>query len=176
MRQIFYILNIVIRNQRPNFNNPDGSFNKDAWIDFMNTAIQSIPYINTWTGHTVGLVNQQSKVIDWSSSFCTRKRINQTLPSIKKYQSFEIWDSEIGWTKPNGNPIDYIESYDFETTKIKLFKVYDTGFGSGQNIKFLVIYPDKTWRYLGFWEYAQYGLKKYIPFKVQDQLKKLGVL
>ena len=40
-----------------NFSNSDGSFNKDLWLDFMNTSIQSIPYINSWKAHTVKLVN-----------------------------------------------------------------------------------------------------------------------
>lgn len=153
-----------------NFNNPDGSFNRDKWLDFMNTSIQSIPYINTWTGHTVGLVNKQTKEISWSGSSCNRdKFISSSQTNSIKYEKWDInngWEMSIALSNFIKNPTD----------KIEIFKVYDVAFGSGQNIKFVVVYPNGQWRFLGYWEYAQYGFKKYIPYKIQEQLKKLGVL
>ena len=46
----------------PNFNNPDGSFNRDKWLDFMNTSIQSIPKINSWVGGGDFLDSKTNKI------------------------------------------------------------------------------------------------------------------
>ena len=51
-----------------NFNNADGSFNRDKWLDFMNTSIQSIPYFNAISGSTSKIVNQQSKKVQWAGA------------------------------------------------------------------------------------------------------------
>ena len=203
MRQIFYILNIVIRNQRPNFNNPDGSFNKDAWIDFMNTAIQSIPYINSWKADTVHIQynaggKDNKNKIRFAPSSCIVEKGDKTYKSTHSinglpvpndnYFSASRWDREKGWVHfPNRisnyisdtNQLDdeklddnYIKNYGFEAKnkgQIELFALDKQG-----NLvsNFVVVYPDRTWRYLGYWEYASLGLKKYIPFKIKKNLEK----
>ena len=60
-----------------NFNNPDGSFNRDKWLDFMNTKIDNIGFYSAWTGHTVKIVNQQSKYIDFYGACICRERMNK---------------------------------------------------------------------------------------------------
>ena len=155
-----------------NFNNADGSFNRDKWLDFMNTSIQSIPYINTWDGHTVGLVNEHTKVINWSPSYDNTAH-NEHLPYVIFDDVYKIWDKTKGWVDSFTTPTQLLKNND-ELTENVLYLINPQNWQKGARV--CVIYPDRTWRYLGFWEYAQYGLKKYIPFKVQDQLKKLGVL
>ena len=147
-----------------NFNNIDGSFNRDKWLDFMNTSIQSIPYFNAISGSTSKIVNQQSKKIQWAGSSCNRDKFLS-----KSNSNYEKWDSENGW-ELSMSPSNYINN---PTDKIEIFKVNLTFDGGAE---FLVVYPNGQWRFLGYWEYAQYGFKKYIPTKIQDQLKKLGVL
>tara|TARA_B100001939_G_scaffold333990_1_gene334531 strand:+ start:700 stop:1188 length:489 start_codon:yes stop_codon:yes gene_type:complete len=155
-----------------NFNNPDGSFNRDKWLDFMHTSIQSIPKINSWVGGK-DFIDSKTNKIKFNLSSCQADNIAIRMPN-NLYEYF----GDKGWTA-GIQPEPYIFTDDeysmgtMTTDKNMLFRlanVYSWGY------TFLVVYPDRTWRYLGFWEYAQYGLKKYIPFKVQDQLKKLGVL
>jgi hypothetical protein len=62
-----------------------------------------------------------------------------------------------------------------EVDKVTLFKVLPIKWGPYVNYKFLVLYPNKEWRFLGLWEFDSYGLKKYVPYAIQAQLKKLGV-
>ena len=153
-----------------NFNNPDGSFNRDKWLDFMHTSIQSIPKINSWVGGS-DLVDTKTNKINFNLSSCQADNIAIRMPN-NLYEYF----GDNGWTAGiQPEPYVFTEGqYGKMTTDrnmlFRLPNVYTWGY------TFLVVYPDRTWRYLGFWEYAQYGLKKYIPFKVQDQLKKLGVL
>tara|TARA_R100000742_G_C4198988_1_gene28683 strand:+ start:32 stop:505 length:474 start_codon:yes stop_codon:yes gene_type:complete len=147
-----------------NFNNPDGSFNRDKWLDFMNTSIQSIPYFNAITGGTSKIVNQQSKKVQWAGSSCNRDNFVTRAKTV-----YEKWDSEEGWSLVF-SPRDYIDN---PTDKIEIFKVYLT-FESGA--EFIVVYPNGEWRFLGYWEYAQYGFKKYIPQKIQTYLKRDGLL
>ena len=53
--------------------------------------------------------------------------------------------------------------------------LYRVGVNDGVN--FVVYIPEhNSIRTLGFWEYAGLGLKKYLNYKVKDQLEKLGVL
>jgi hypothetical protein len=201
MRQIFFNLNIVIRTQRPNFNNPDGSFNRDAWIDFMNNAIQSIPYINSWNADTVhiqfnaGGKDNKNRIMFAPSSCIVEKmeynsahKINGLPVPMDNYHFVSVWDSEKGWTYfPNrlANYIsdtdqlsneklddDYIKNYGFEARnkgQIQLFAL-DKQHNMVRN--FVVVYPDRTWRYLGKWEYASLGLKKFIPYKIKKNLEK----
>ena len=154
----------MIRTQRPNFNNPDGSFNRSAWLDFMNTSIQSIPYFNAISGSTSKIVNQQTKKVQWAGSSCNRDKFLS-----KANKSYEKWDSNNGW-EHSMSPSNYISN---PTDKIEIFKVNLTFDGGAE---FLVVYPNGQWRFLGYWEYAQYGLKKYIPTKIQNYLKRDGLL
>ena len=156
-----------------NFKNADGSFNRDKWLDFMNTSIKSIPYINSWTGHTVGLVNQLSKEIDWSPSSCKSLKTNNNAPYWNRNDLYQVFDNKRGWVNTHVSPAEIVRGND-ELTENVLYVINPDNWQKGAKV--CVIYPDRTWRYLGFWEYAQYGLKKYIPFKIQDQLKKLDVL
>jgi len=188
-----------------NFSNSDGSFNKDLWLDFMNTAIQSIPYINSWTANTVhiqfnaGGKDNKNKISFATSSCTVKKRENNSIfllnniyvPTDNNFTT-QRWDSEKGWIHfPNrlANYIsdtrqsddeklddDYIKNYGFEAKnkgQIELFALDKQG---ALVTDFVVVYPDRTWRYLGKWEYASLGLKKYIPAKIQKQLIQLGVL
>jgi len=147
-----------------NFNNADGSFNRDKWLDFMNTKIQSIGFYSAWTGHTAKIVNQQTKKISWADSSCN---IGKFVSKAPRHTVYYKWNINEGWTH-SVSPSKYINN---PTDKIEIFKE-----SADFHTHFVVVYPNGQWRYLGYWEYAQYGLKKYIPFKVQDQLKKLGVL
>ena len=147
-----------------NFNNIDGSFNRDKWLDFMNTSIQSIPYFNAISGSTSKIVNQQSKKIQWAGSSCNRDKFLS-----KSNSNYEKWDSENGW-ELSMSPSNYINN---PTDKIEIFKVNLTFDGGAE---FLVVYPNGQWRFLGYWEYAQYGFKKYIPTKIQEYLKRDGLL
>jgi len=156
-----------------NFNNSDGSFNKDLWLDFMNTSIQSIPYINSWKANTVGLVNQQSKEIDWSPSSCKSLETNNFAPYCNRNHQFQVFDKTRGWVNTHELPSDVVTNNEKLTENV-LYLINPSDWQKGAKV--CVIYPDKTWRYLGFWEYSQYGLKKYIPNKIKEQLVKLGVL
>jgi len=147
-----------------NFNNIDGSFNRDKWLDFMNTSIQSIPYFNAISGSTSKIVNQQSKKIQWAGSSCNRDKFLS-----KSNSNYEKWDSENGW-ELSMSPSNYINN---PTDKIEIFKVNLTFDGGAE---FLVVYPNGQWRFLGYWEYAQYGFKKYIPTRIQEYLKRNGLL
>ena len=147
-----------------NFNNPDGSFNRDKWLDFMNTSIQSIPYFNAISGSTSKIVNQQSKKVQWSGSSCNRDKFLS-----KSNSNYEKWDSVNGW-EFTSSPRNYIDN---PTGKIEIFKIHLT-FEYGA--EFLVVYPNGQWRFLGYWEYAQYGFKKYIPKTIQGYLKRDGLL
>lgn len=147
-----------------NFNNPDGSFNRDKWLDFMNTAIQSIPYFNAISGSTSKIVNQQSKKVQWAGSSCNRDKFLS-----KANSNYEKWDSVNGW-ELSSSPRNYIDN---PSEKIEIFKVHLTFEGGAE---FIVVYPNGQWRFLGYWEYAQYGFKKYIPTKVQGYLKRDGLL
>ena len=155
-----------------NFKNSDGTFNRQKWLDFMNTSIQSIPYINSWTGHTVDLVNQHTKVIDWRPSSC-RSHNENNAPYWNRNDSYKVFDKNRGWVGTHYSPAEVVKGNE-QLTENVLYLINPSNWQKGTKV--CVIYTDKTWRYLGFWEYAQYGLKKYIPLKVQDQLKKLGVL
>ena len=147
-----------------NFNNLDGSFNRDKWLDFMNTSIQSIPYFNAISGSTSKIVNQQSKKIQWAGSSCNRDKFLS-----KSNSNYEKWDSENGW-ELSMSPSNYINN---PTDKIEIFKINLTFEGGAE---FLVVYPNSQWRFLGYWEYAQYGFKKYIPTRIQEYLKRNGLL
>ena len=147
-----------------NFKNSDGTFNRQKWLDFMNTSIQSIPYFNTISGSTSKIVNQQSKKVQWSSSSCNRDKF---ISKSKSY--YEKWDCVNGW-EFTSSPGNYIDN---PTEKIEIFKVYLT-FESGA--EFIVVYPNGEWRFLAFWEYAQYGFKKYIPTKIKTYLQRDGLI
>ena len=147
-----------------NFNNSDGSFNRNKWLDFMNTSIQSIPYFNAISGATSKIVNQQTKEISWAGSSCNRDKFLS-----KANSKYEKWDSKNGW-ELSMSPSNYISN---PTDKIEIFKSALT-FESGA--EFLVVYPNGQWRFLGYWEYAQYGLKKYIPTKIQTYLKRNNLI
>ena len=149
-----------------NFNNADGSFSREKWLDFMNTSIQSIPYFNSISGSTSKIVNQQSKEVSWSGSSCLRDKFLTSASS-----NYEQWDSEKGWTIPNYSPKKYVD--DKLSNKIEIFKNH-LHFEGGAS--FLVVYPNGQWRYLGYWEYAKYGFKKYIPTRIQTYLKRDGLL
>lgn len=147
-----------------NFNKADGSFDRDKWLEFMNTSIQSIPYFNAISGATSKIVNQQTKEIAWSGSSCNRDKFLS-----KANSNYEKWDSNNGW-EFTSSPRNYIDN---PTEKIELFKSHLTFEGGAE---FLVVYPNGQWRFLGYWEYAQYGLKKYIPTRIQTYLKRDGIL
>ncbi len=55
-------------NNERNYKNSDGSFNREKWLNWMNAAIQSIPFIGSWTGHTVKVVKHVDKKINWTFS------------------------------------------------------------------------------------------------------------
>ena len=149
-----------------NFNNADGSFNRDKWLDFMNTSIQSIPYFNAISGSTSKIVNQQSKKVQWAGSSCNRDKFLS-----KSNSTYEQWDSKSGWDIYTHSPKDYIDNK--LSDKIEIFKITLTFEGGAE---FLVIYPNGQWRFLGYCEYAQYGLKKYIPTRIQGYLKRDGLI
>lgn len=48
-------------------NSTEKEFTYQDWLDGFTQKIQEIPYITAWTGHTVKIVNQQSKKIDFAS-------------------------------------------------------------------------------------------------------------
>ena len=47
-------------------NSTEKEFTYQDWLDGFTQKIQEIPYITAWTGHTVKIVNQQSKKIDFA--------------------------------------------------------------------------------------------------------------
>lgn len=191
----------MIRTQRPNFNNPDGSFNRSAWLEFMNNAIQSIPYINSWSGDTVHIQynaggKDNKNTIRFAPSSCivekmqynsAHKRKGLPIP-LDNYHSVSRWDSEKGWTYfPNkiANYItdtnsannemldnDYIKNFGFEARNKGQIELFALDMQGNMVKNFVVVYPDRTWRYLGKWEYASLGLKKYIPFHIKKNLEK----
>ena len=174
-----------------NFNNPDGSFNRDKWLDFMNNKINNIGFYSAWTGHTVKIVNQQSKNINFKGvvnledreerlAFC--RRYTNFYSRQKSFYTGDRWDKEKGWISNfkdssdisffnlmNGMQFDTLDNLPKEKT---LYKV-----GVNDGVNFVVYIPEhNSVRTLGFWEYAGLGLKKYLNYKVKDQLEKLGVL
>ena len=152
MRQIFYILNIVIRNQRPNFNNPDGSFNKDAWIDFMNTAIQNID-------ETMPTKNLQDTLL-WKNNL-----------------SYRVSTFDNGWN-PNHSLYD-LEFINKNKVLVKCepekeLRIIAKDSNNKQShfllkkfTKFAIYYPETNKvREINMSEYSDLGLKKYI---IRDQ-------
>ena len=110
------------------------------------------------------------------------------VPKDFTYNSVKVWDSEKGWTYfPNriANYIsdtrqdddeklddDYIKNYGFEARNKGQIQLFALDMQGSYVKNFVVVYPDRTWRYLGKWEYASLGLKKYIPFKIKKNLEK----
>jgi len=174
-----------------NFNNSDGSFNRDKWLDFMNTKINNIGFYSAWTGHTVKIVNQQSKKISFQEVVNVNNRDN-TLGFVRQYTDFysksksfytgDRWDSEKGWVSNFKDNTDssffnlmwalQLNSLDTLPKEKTLYRV-----GVDKGVTFVVYMPEyNSIRTLGFWEFAGLGLKKYLNYKVKDQLEKLGVL
>ena len=178
----------------PNFNNPDGSFNRAKWLDFMNTQIDNIGLFSAWTGHTVKIINQQSKDINFFRCILLDDEDKRNLYSMISYytdfysrtQGFygaDRWDKEKGWVYPK-NEKEFGNSFGIFMSNIRNNRLNDLPkertlykVAMDKKVQFVLYMPEyNAVRTLGYWEYAQYGLKKYIPFKIQDQLKKLGVL
>jgi|TARA_B100001094_G_C18098977_1_gene754638 hypothetical protein len=163
-------------NNERNYTNSDGSFNREKWLNWMNAAIQSIPFIGSWSGHTVKVVNQLDKKINWTFSSDHAKNNPHTVdyPTFHKDTRFQVWDEAKGFVDCLTSPSNYVKD-EMEVDKVTLFKVQPIKWGPYVNYKFLVLYPNKEWRFLGLWEFDSYGLKKYVPYAIQAQLKKLGV-
>ena len=174
-----------------NFNNSDGSFNRDKWLDFMNTKIDSIGFFSPWTGHTAKIVNQQSKYIDfWLVADLDND--NDIIGITRQYTNFyslnkdffngDRWDREYGWVRSSKDSkgltffwfMCALQQRNFnELPKERtLYKV-----AMDRKTHFVVYMPEhNAVRTLGYWEYAGLGLKKYLYYKIENQLKKLGVL
>ena len=184
----------MIRTQRPNFNNPDGSFNRSAWLDFMNTKIDNIGFYSAWAGNTAKIVNQQSKDINFFRCVLLDDKDKRNLDGIishytdfysrnKSFYYADRWDKEKGWVAPQkekefGNSFFYFmdnirnNQLDNLPKENTLFKV-----AMDRKVQFVIYMPEyNAVRTLGYWEYAGLGLKKYIYFKYENYLKKLGVL
>tara|TARA_A100001201_G_C4018865_1_gene179922 strand:+ start:74 stop:631 length:558 start_codon:yes stop_codon:yes gene_type:complete len=177
-----------------NFNNLDGSFNRDKWLDFMNTKINSIGFYSAWTGHTAKIVNKQSKDINFFRCVLLDDEDRRNLDGMisyytdfysrtKGFYGADRWDKEKGWVYPKkekefGNSFGYFMS-NIRNNRLNdlpkertLYKV-----AMDKKVQFVLYMPEyNAVRTLGYWEYAGLGLKKYIYFKYENYLKKLGVL
>ena|SRR6056300_306123 len=135
-----------------NFSNSDGSFNKDLWLDFMNTAISNIDE------------TLPTQTLDNSLAY-------------KNNISHNTYIFDNGWiAKVSLDSIKYIENskvlIKFEPKKI--YKENVANFISNPRAKqqkfllkkltqFLVYYPETNQvRKINMSEYEQLGLKKYI--------------
>ena len=174
-----------------NFNNADGSFNRDKWLDFMNTKINSIGFYSAWTGHTAKIIHKDTKKIAFNQVLYLDNDENRET-FVREYTNFygirpafyygERWDKEKGWVRKDKENNFYWFMKNTEMANFKdlpkqktLFKVT---YGATQNKTQFVLYMPEynAVRTLGYWEYAGLGLKKYIYFKYENYLKKLGVL
>lgn len=170
-----------------NFNNSDGNFDRDKWLDFMNTKINNIGFYSAWTGHTTKIVNQQSKKIDFFkvtnlddkdsvSSF--KRQYTDFYSNPKSFYSAERWDKNKGWLKNDYFDTSFV-GFMFSLNNPKdlpkertLFKV-----AMDRKVHFVFYMPEfNSIRTVGYWEFAGLGFKKYLNHKVKDQLEKLGVL
>ena len=174
-----------------NFNNADGSFNRDKWLDFMNTKINNIGFYSAWTGHTVKIVNQQTKKINFKETVNLEDR-EERLAFCRRYTDFysrpKSFFNGDRWCKENGWISNFKDSSDISFANLLTGMQFDTldtlpkektlyRVGVNDGVNFVVYMPEyNSIRTLGYWEFAGLGLKKYLNYKVKDQLEKLGVL
>jgi len=126
----------------------------------------------------VECITRELDTVDENGNGINIIHLNQKQEFVKMPNNLYEYFGDKGWTA-GIQPEPYIFTDDeysmgtMTTDKNMLFRlanVYSWGY------TFLVVYPDRTWRFLGYWEYAQYGLKKYIPTKIQGYLKRDGLL
>ena len=174
-----------------NFKNSDGTFNRQKWLDFMNFQIDDIGFYSAWTGHTAKIVNQKSKVIDFQKVVDIENK-DSIISFVRQYTDFfaqtpdffggDRWDKDNGWISGYKDE-EGITFYEFmwalrlnEFHRLPKERTFYK-VAMDRKIQFVVYMPEfNAVRTLGFWEYKNLGLKKYIYWKYEEYLKKLGVL
>jgi len=178
-------------------NSTKTDFNYQDWLDGFTEKIESIPYISAWTGHTVKIVNQQTKKIDFAGNWSmdneedivALSRLVYDYYSRKHYFSYRF-DSVDGWVAQDkdSHPMNFGNTVGFgmysptqivnkfaewssnPTAHKVLWKVAVNLEGRGQDGNAIFVYfPEyNTIRRLGYWEYKTYWLTKYIPYKIKN--------
>lgn len=178
-------------------NSTEKEFTYQDWLDGFTEKIESIPYISAWTGHTVKIVNQQTKKIDFAGNWsmdneedimrlasANTDRFNDRSYASARFDSVDGWvPSSIdkhplafsnlvvfGRYTPKQVKETYAEWRLNPTAHKVLYRVdvnYENRGTDGSAI--FVYFPEyNTIRRLGYWEYKSYWLTKYIPYKIKN--------
>jgi len=135
-----------------NFNNADGSFNRDKWLDFMNTAISNID--ETLPTQTLDDSLAYANIISNNTYIFDKGWIPQhSLDSVKYVKNSKILIK----CEPKKIMTEYVAEF------INKPKAKQQRFILKKLTKFLVYYPKTNQvREIDMSEYADLGLKKYI--------------
>tara|TARA_R100001460_G_scaffold23139_1_gene46769 strand:+ start:138 stop:749 length:612 start_codon:yes stop_codon:yes gene_type:complete len=175
----------------------NSEFSYQDWLDGFTAKINEIPFISAWTGHTVNIVNQQSKKISFAGMWSMDNeddimqlgRITTDNYTRRCYPSYRF-DSVEGWVSssedkhplsfgaislygkytPNQTKDVFAKWRKNPTAHRVLYRVSINFEGRGTDGEAIFVYfPEyNTIRRLGYWEYKSYWLTKYIPYKIKN--------
>lgn len=175
----------------------NSEFSYQDWLDGFTAKINEIPFISAWTGHTVKIVNQQTKKIDFAGVWYmdneedvqSLARLVRDFYADRPFFSYRF-DTVDGWVAQDkdSHPMNFSNISVFGRFSSKntvkeitewsknptahrvLWKVAVNLEGRGQDGNAIFVYfPEyNAIRRLGYWEYKSYWLTKYIPYKIKN--------